>query len=183
MPPKIDQFCAYGFITVTCFGCWYLHADALFYEFSKILWDSNNCFKDWRIKPTACFISSGDSLIFQCIFCFAHCTDEDQKSETIVCSWTHKESHDKLSLNFKKKMLFVPKCVGTRTRILKTTITLFSAVPWPRVYKHSFRTPNVPSRRCFSLLAPTVQLPYSVFVWKLRWYSVAPNLLMTYTCI
>ena len=28
----------------------------------------------------------GDSSIFQRIFCLAHCTDADQKSETIVCS-------------------------------------------------------------------------------------------------
>jgi len=45
----------------------------------------------------ACFISSGDSLIFQRFFRFAHCADEDQKSETIVCSRKHNENYDKLT--------------------------------------------------------------------------------------
>ena len=40
----------------------------------------------------ACFLNSADSSIF---FCFAHCTDEDQKSETMVCSWNN-ENSDKL---------------------------------------------------------------------------------------
>jgi len=48
---------------------------------------------------TACFKSSGDSSIFQRIFCLVHCTDEDQKSETIVCSLKC-ENYDKLTWNY-----------------------------------------------------------------------------------
>ena len=40
-------------------------------------------------------------VVFQ-LFCFLHCTDENQKSETIVCSWKNNENYDKLTWNFKK---------------------------------------------------------------------------------
>jgi len=35
-------------------------------------------------------------IVFSKIFCFPYCTDEDQKSETIVCSWKNGNS-DKLA--------------------------------------------------------------------------------------
>ena len=39
-------------------------------------------------------------FFFHRFFCFAHCTDEDQKFETIVLSRKNNENHDKLILNF-----------------------------------------------------------------------------------
>ena len=42
--------------------------------------------------PTQVMLNSADSSIFQRFFCFAHCTDEDQKFETMVCSWNNENS-------------------------------------------------------------------------------------------
>ena len=59
----------------------------------------------WRIIVTACFLNSTDSSIFQRIFCFAHCTDEDQKSESIVCIWIMKTLINWLEKSYKSTVL------------------------------------------------------------------------------
>jgi len=52
-------------------------------------------------------ITSDDSSIFQRISWFAHCTDEDQKSETTVCIWKSWNG-DKLSETFRNTPHKIP---------------------------------------------------------------------------
>ena len=71
-----------------CETCWFEAPLNIYIWISQFSWFEIRII-DLKIDVSSLIysISNGDSSIFQRIFCFTRCTDEDQKSQTIVFSW------------------------------------------------------------------------------------------------
>ena len=75
--------------------CW-REQDTFFCALHRIICHKKNLSNVTSSFRRVTLFNSADSYIFQRIFWFAHCTDEDQKSETMVYSWNNQNS-DKLT--------------------------------------------------------------------------------------